>query len=77
MLTITDFEHAADLGVRVSGRAGTDFRWDAPRLVADAVAAGSLRVPVWRVEPWEMVAEVQEVLRSGSAHGKTVPRVST
>ncbi|MCQ8189580.1 NADP-dependent oxidoreductase [Streptomyces rugosispiralis] len=76
VVTITDFEQAAEFGVRASGREGTDFRLDAPQWVADAIAAGTLSLPVWRVEPWEKIAEVQEDIKSGSARGKTVLRVS-
>ena len=76
VLTITDFENADRLGVRASGRAGTVFHLGAPQMVADAVAAGSLSVPVWRIEPWEKIAEVQGDIQSGRAQGKTVLRVS-
>ncbi|WP_425586948.1 NADP-dependent oxidoreductase [Streptomyces violaceusniger] len=76
VVTISDFEHAAEFGVRASGREGTDFRLDAPQTVADAIAAGTLSLPVWRVEPWEKIAEVQEDIKSGTAKGKTVLRVS-
>ncbi|GDY56774.1 hypothetical protein SVIO_073970 [Streptomyces violaceusniger] len=44
--------------------------------MADAIAAGTLSLPVWRVEPWEKIAEVQEDIKSGTAKGKTVLRVS-
>lgn len=60
VVTVTDFVDAEKFGVRASGRAGTVFRLDAIQTVADAVAAGTLTVPVWRVEPWENVAQVQE-----------------
>ena len=76
VVTISDFENAEALGVRASGREGTVFRMDALQSVADAVAAGTLKVPVWRVEPWEKIAEVQEDIKSGRAQGKTVLRVA-
>ncbi len=76
VLTITDFENAARFGVRSSGREGTVVRLGAPQMVADAVAAGSLNVPVWRIEPWEKIAEVQDDIKCGRARGKTVLRVS-
>ncbi|MFJ2955559.1 NADP-dependent oxidoreductase [Streptomyces sp. NPDC087270] len=75
VVTVTDFGNAAEFGVRASGREGTVFRLDAPQTVADAVAAGTLTVPVWRVEPWENIAKVHEDIKSGAAKGKTVLRV--
>ncbi|MFI6346132.1 NADP-dependent oxidoreductase [Streptomyces sp. NPDC050560] len=76
VVTITDFAGADALGVRASGREGTEFRFDALETIATAVTTGSLSVPVWRVEPWENVAEVQESIKSGTARGKTVLRVA-
>ncbi|GAA2412371.1 NADP-dependent oxidoreductase [Actinomadura vinacea] len=76
VLTISDFANADAFGVRTSGRGNTVFRWDALQMVADGVAAGSLSVPVWRVEPWENIAAVQEAIKSGTSQGKTVLRVS-
>ncbi|WP_129287281.1 NADP-dependent oxidoreductase [Streptomyces sp. GZWMJZ-114] len=76
VVTVTDFQNADTYGVRASGRENTVFRYDALQPLADDIAAGRISFPVWRVEPWEKVAEVQETIRSGGSEGKTVLRVS-
>lgn len=72
VLTVSDFETAPSLGVRVSGREGTEYRWDAIGTVVDLAAEGKLELPVERTFPFEEFREAERISKAGHVTGKLV-----
>ncbi|MGH3632115.1 MAG: zinc-binding dehydrogenase, partial [Sciscionella sp.] len=72
VLTISDFESAATLGVRTSFSEGAALRYDVLDDYAQRAANEMFSIPVartYRLNEWR---EALDMSRSGRAHGKLV-----
>lgn len=72
VLTITDFDAAADLGVRSSFGEDSTLRYDVLGDFAKLAAEGRFKVPVARTFTLGEWREAFDVSNSGRAHGKLV-----
>jgi NADPH:quinone reductase-like Zn-dependent oxidoreductase len=72
VLTVSDFDSAADLGVRTSFTERAELRYDVLGEYARRAAAGTFSVPVARTYRLDQWREAVEVSRGGHPRGKLV-----
>lgn len=72
VLTISDFAHAAEHGVRATGGPGTPRHWDALDEAAALAQRGELVLPVQATFGLEQAGEAERISQQGHVSGKLV-----